>query len=275
VRYLEIKTAKQAARLARDLKKRKHRELTNRFLIEGVNFVEDALISRAELDYLLVSEKFWQRKKGKGIIDLASSRGIPIFSVKENVLAGLADTETPQGIVAVSQMPVWNEEDVIYGQDALLVALDGLQDPGNLGTIIRAGAGAGVSGFFLGEGTVDLYNSKVLRSTMGTVFRVPAFHQVELVSLINRLKLTGFTSIAADPRAELKYYCADLEKGPLLILIGNESRGISPELLETVDLRVSIPLSEGVESLNAAVAAALILYEVFRQRDPEGYKCKI
>lgn len=267
MRFLEIKTAKQAARFARNLKKRKHREITNRFLIEGVNFVEDALISKAELDYLLVSEKFWQRKKGKGIIDLASSCGIPIFTVKGNVLAGLADTETPQGIVAVSQIPVWDEDEIIHGQDALLVALDGLQDPGNLGTIIRSGAGAGVSGFFLGEGTVDLYNSKVLRSTMGTVFRVPAFHQVQLVPLIKRLKSLGFITIAAEPRAKIKYYRADFQKGPLLVLIGNEGRGIRPELLDIVDLRVSIPLSEGVESLNAAVAAALILYEVLRQRD--------
>lgn len=268
--FLEVKTTKQATRFARDLKKRKHRQLTSRFLIEGVNFVEDALIDRAALDYMLVSDKFWQRKKGKRIIDLASSRGIRVFSVKENVLAKLADTETPQGIVAVCQIPVWNKDEIICGQDALVVALDGLQDPGNLGTIIRAGAGAGVSGFFLGEGTVDLYNPKVLRSTMGTVFRVPTFYQVELVSLIKRLKSLGFTTIAADPRARIKYYCADFKKGPLLFIIGNESRGIRKELLDIVDLKVSIPLSEGVESLNAAVAAALIFYEVYRQRDPEG-----
>ncbi|MGB4504363.1 MAG: RNA methyltransferase [Syntrophaceticus sp.] len=267
---MEIKTAKQAIRFARDLKKRKHRQNTNRFLIEGVNFVEDAFINGAELDYLLVSESFWQREKGKVIIDLARSQGIPFFSVQENTLARLADTETPQGILAVSQMPVWNEDQVLQGQDTILVALDGLQDPGNLGTIIRSGAGVGVSGFYLGEGTVDLYNPKVLRSTMGTIFRVPAFQQVQLFSFIKRLKSLGFKTIAADPRAKLKYYRADFLKGPLLILIGNEGKGISLELLDIVDLRVSIPLSEGVESLNAAVAAALILYEVVRQRDLEG-----
>ena len=102
---------------------------------------------------------------------------------------------------------------------------------------------------------------------MGTVFRVPAFHQVQLVPLIKRLKSLGFITIAAEPRAKIKYYRADFQKGPLLVLIGNEGRGIRPELLDIVDLRVSIPLSEGVESLNAAVAAALILYEVLRQRD--------
>lgn len=264
---LEIRTAKQAARLARDLKSKKKRHGNNRFIIEGVNSVEDALINRAGLDCLLVSEKFWPRKKGKEVIDLAVSRGISVFSVQESVLVGLFDTKTPQGIMAVCQMPVWNIEDVICGQDALLVALDGLQDPGNLGTIIRSGAGIGVSGFVLGEGTVDLYNSKVLRSTMGTIFRVPVFQQVELVAFIKRLKSLGFITIAAAPRAKIKYYCADFKKGSLLILIGNESSGIKTELLDIVDLIVSIPVSKDVESLNAAVAAALILYEVFRQRD--------
>lgn len=267
--FVKVQTAKQAVRFARDLKKRKLRHVTKQFLIEGINFVEDALLNRAEISYLLVSDQLCQREKGRSVIELAQSRGVPFFCVQEKILARLADTETPQGILAVCKMPVWDEEQVIQGQDALLVALDGVQDPGNLGTMIRAGAGVGANGFFLGEGTVDLYNSKVLRSTMGTVFQVPVFHQVRLVPFIKRLKSMGLITVAADPRGEIKYYGADFRKGPLLVIIGNESRGISAELLEAVDLRVSIPLAEGVESLNAAVAAALILYEIFRQRDTQ------
>lgn len=270
--FCEIQTAKQAVRFARDLKKRKHRHDKKQFLIEGINFVEDALLNRAEISYLLVSDKFHERKKGKGVMELAQARGVPLFCIKENILANLSDTETPQGVLAVSKMPVWNDEQVIYMKDALLVALDGVQDPGNLGTMIRTGAGVGVSGFFLGEGTVDLYNSKVLRSTMGTIFQVPVFHQVQLVSLVKRLKLLGFKTVAADPRAKTKHYRADFQKDPLLVIVGNEGRGIRTELLKAVDLRLSIPLAEGVESLNAAVAAALILYEVFRQRDTQTEK---
>ncbi|HBG23067.1 MAG TPA: RNA methyltransferase [Peptococcaceae bacterium] len=267
--FFKMLTAKQAVRFARDLQKRKHRHDTKHFFIEGINFVEDALLNRAEIRYLLVSDKLCQKEKGKGVMELAQSRGVPFFCVQENALARLADTETPQGILAVCKMPVWDEEQVIQGQDALLVALDGVQDPGNLGTMIRTGAGIGVNGFFLGEGTVDLYNSKVLRSTMGTTFQVPAFHRVQLIPFIKRLKSMGFKTVAADPRAEIKHYGADFRKGPLVVIIGNESRGISPELLKAVDLRVSIPLAEGVESLNAAVAAALVLYEIFRQRDTQ------
>ncbi len=267
---MKIKTAEQAIRSARYLKLRKHRQSTKRFLIEGASFVQDALVNGAEIDCLLASDSFLQKKKGKLLSEFARSRGIPFFSVKENILCSLADTETPQGIVAVGRMPVWSEEQVIHGQDTVLVALDGLQDPGNLGTIIRSGAGAGVNGFFLGEGTVDLYNSKVLRSTTGMVFQVPVFHQARLVPLINRLKSLGYIAVAADPGARVKYYRTDFRKGALAIIIGNEGGGISRELLDIADLRVAIPLAEGVESLNAAVAAALILYEICRQRDEDS-----
>lgn len=264
---MQIKSLKHALRLARELKKRKYREATGRFLIEGINFVDDAIKSGAVVDCLILTEKVCCKDKGKKLLRHVHSQGIPLFFVDEAVFAELADTETPQGVLAVGSMPVWDASKVAMSQDALLLALDGLQDPGNLGTIIRSSDGVGVDGVFLGEGTVDLYNSKVLRSTMGSVFRIPVFSKVDLVSLLLRLREAGFKIVAADPRASLKYYQADFKKGRFLILIGNESRGIRQELLDLVDLSVCIPLREEVESLNAGVAAALLLYEVYRQRD--------
>lgn len=268
----EIRTVKQAVQLARELKRRKYREATRRFLIEGINFVGDALKSGIRVDYLLITEKIRQRQKGRMFLQHALSREIPFFFVKEDILARLADTENPQGVLAVASMPVWDENEVIAGENALLLALDSIQDPGNLGTIIRSGDGVGVNGVFLGGGTVDIYNPKVLRSTMGSVFRVPAFPKTDLMPLIQNLREMGFSIVAADPRANFKYYQADFRKGRFLVLIGNESHGISPALLELVDLGVCIPLRKEVESLNAAVATALILYEVFRQRDTMGYR---
>jgi len=264
---LEIKSTKQAVKFARTLKKRKYRELYHNFLIEGVNFVEDALLNKAPVDYVMVAENNKYSPKYKGIIEQTRLQQLPLLFVKDDLLAKLSDTETPQGVVAVCSMPSWNEEQVLREGDGVLVALDGLQDPGNLGTIIRSAAGVGVSGVFLGEGTVDLFNPKVLRATMGTVFRIPVFQQVDLITLIKKVKQAGFQTVAADPRADKKYYHVDFRLGGHLILIGNESRGIRSELLDLVDLRVSIPLMSGVESLNAAVAASLILYEIFRQRD--------
>ncbi|MFY9141244.1 MAG: RNA methyltransferase [Thermacetogeniaceae bacterium] len=265
---MEIKTMKQALKFARCLKKRKYRELYHNFLIEGVNFVEDALFNNAPLDYVMVAEDNRYSQKCKEIMEQARLQQLPLFFVKDELLAKISDTETPQGVVAVCSMPVWNEEQVIREGDGLLVALDGLQDPGNLGTIIRTAAGVGVKAVFLGKGTVDLFNPKVLRATMGAVFRVPVFQQVELDTLIRKVKEAGFLTVAADPRTDKKYYHVDFRKGGHLILIGNESRGIRTELLDLVDLKVRIPLAGGVESLNAAVAASLILYEIFRQRDP-------
>lgn len=265
---MEIKTSKQALKFARCLKKRKYRELYHNFLIEGVNFVEDALINKAPIEYVMVAENNQNSQKYKEIMEQARLQQVPLFFIKDDLLAKISDTETPQGIVAVCSMPNWNEEQVLREGDGLLIALDGLQDPGNLGTIIRSAAGVGLSGVFLGEGTVDLYNPKVLRATMGTVFRIPVFQQVDLITLIRKVKKAGFQTVAADPRADKKYYHTDFRKGGHLILIGNESRGIRAELLDLVDMRVCIPLMEGVESLNAAVAASLILYEIYRQRDP-------
>jgi len=266
---LEIRTSKQAVKFARCLKKRKYRELYHNFLIEGVNFVGDALLNNAPIDFVMVAENNQHSEKYQEIMEQARLQQVPLFFVKDELLAKISDTETPQGVVAVCSMPSWNEEQVIREGDGLLVALDGLQDPGNLGTIIRSAAGVGVSGVFLGEGTVDIYNPKVLRATMGAVFRVPVFQQVDLITLIRKVKEAGFQTVAAEPRADKKYYRVDFRKGGHLILIGNESRGIRAELLDLVDLRVSIPLVGGVESLNAAVAASLILYEIFRQRDQD------
>lgn len=266
---MQINNLKHALRLARDLKKRKHRETTGRFLVEGINFVDDAIKSGVGFDCLILTEKICYKDKGKKLFQNAQSQGIPLFFVEGDVFVGLADTETPQGVLGIASMPVWNVEQAIRSQDALLLALDGLQDPGNLGTIIRSSDGVGVNGVFLGKGTVDFYNPKVLRSTMGSVFRIPVFSRVNLVSLLLRLREAGFKIVAADPRASLKYYQADFKKGRFLILIGNESHGIREELLELVDLSVCIPLRDEVESLNAAVAAALMLYEVYRQRDIE------
>jgi len=264
---LTINTVKQAVRLARELKRRRHREATGRFLIEGINFVGDALQCGAAIDCLLMTEKVRQREKGRIILQHALSREIPFFFVKEEILDRLTDTETPQGVLAIAPKPVWDENEAIAAEEALLLALDGIQDPGNLGTIIRSGDGVGVNGIFLGGGTVDIYNPKVLRSTMGSVFRIPAFPKTDLLQLIRKLREKGFFVVAADPRADIKYYQADFRRGRFLIVIGNESRGISPALLELADLKVRIPLKEDVESLNAAVAAALVLFEVLRQRD--------
>lgn len=257
---------KRAVQLARSLKKRRVREAERRFVIEGINFVEEALKSGIELDFLICTEKGLQRDKGSYLLEQGVKADIPLYIVDERVFERLAETETPQGILAVGRMPYWIEEGVLKKDRGIWLALDAIQDPGNLGTIIRTAEAVGAEAVFLGEGTVDLYNSKVLRATMGSVFRVPSFSRMNLKELVSRMRESGIFVVSADPHTGQVYYQANLRYPRLAVVIGNEGRGISPELLTLSDIRVKIPLEGKVESLNAAVAGALILYEIKRQQ---------
>ncbi len=257
---------KQAVQFARSLKKRKVREAEHRFIIEGISFVEEALKSGVHLDYLICTEKGLQREKGRSLIEHPGLANVTLYIVEERIFEKIAETETPQGILAVGRMPVWTEEGILQKREGTWLVLDALQDPGNLGTILRTAEAVEVKAVFLGEGTVDLYNSKVLRATMGSVFRVPTFSKVNLKELLGRMKESGIFVIAADPYSDKIYYRTDLRCPRLSVVIGNEGRGISPEILALSDNRIKIPLRGKVESLNAAVATALILYEIQRQK---------
>lgn len=263
---MEIRTTRQAVQLARRLGRRKVRDVERRFVIEGITFVEEALRSDSVVECLVYSERMLQHQRGWALLDNAREQGLPAFLVDEPLYGELSDTETPQGVLAVVQKPAWQQGLLLQQQTGLLLALDGLQDPGNLGTILRTGDGAGVSGVWLGQGTVDLYNPKVLRATMGSIFRLPSFSGVDLPLLLTELKTSGWQVVAAVPHTGQSYFQADLRHTRLLLVIGNEAHGISRDLVALADQVVSIPLRPEVESLNAAVAAALLIYEVQRQR---------
>jgi TrmH family RNA methyltransferase len=252
--------------LARRLGRRKVREIEQCFVIEGVTFVDEALRSASAVECLVYTEKILLHLKGQALLNRAREQGVPAFQVDEQLYEELSDTETPQGALAVAQKPVWRQSELLQRPTGLFLALDGLQDPGNLGAILRTGDGAGVDGVWLGQGTVDLYNPKVLRATMGSIFRLPAFAGVDLPLLLPEMKAGGIRVVAAVPHAGLSYFQTDMKHHRLLLLIGNEAHGISRGLLNLADQAVSIPLRPVVESLNAAVAAALLIYEVQRQR---------
>jgi TrmH family RNA methyltransferase len=263
---MEVRTARQAVQLARRLGRRKAREIEQRFVIEGITFVDEALSSASAVECLVYTERMPLHRKGQALLNRAREQGVPAFQVDEQTYEELSDTETPQGVLAVAQKPVWRQTELLQRPAGLFLALDGLQDPGNLGAILRTGDGAGVDGVWMGQGTVDLYNPKVLRATMGSVFRLPAFAGVDLPLLLPELKAVGMRVVAAVPHAGQSYFQADLKHRRLLLLIGNEALGISRSLLALADQTVSIPLRPVVESLNAAVAAALLIYEVRRQQ---------
>jgi TrmH family RNA methyltransferase len=261
---MNIRSVKQAVALTRNLRKRKVRSAERCFIVEGINFVEEALRSQIQIEYLLCTDRLIEREKGKMLLEEMRRLEVPLFLVSEKIFEDLAQTDTPQGVLAVGVQKKWPVEQLRQSR-GLMLALDRLQDPGNLGTILRTSDAVGVQAIFLSEGTVDVYNSKVLRSTMGSVFRVPTAADQSLLDVIRGMKERGVLVVAADAHAATDYFRAPLKVESLLLVIGNEGQGIQPELLELADQRVTIPLRQGVESLNAAVATALVLYEIYRQ----------
>lgn len=268
---VKVNSGKQAIKYARKLLRRKYRKQEKRLVVEGLRFLEEVLKNRLQPDFILCTDKVVQQERGKMLLDQATSLKIPIFRISEAELQELADTKTPQGILAVVPQPEWRKEELLERDEGLFLALDRIQDPGNLGTLIRTGDAVGVTAVYLSRGTVDVFNPKVLRATMGSVFRVPVIADVDLCGLLGKMKNLGFFVVAGDPRGKKIYYEANLRKPLLVVIIGNEAHGIDPQLLALADEVVQIPLRQGVESLNAAVATGILLYEAHRQRRSSPY----
>lgn len=250
------------------LLERKGREEQDRFLVEGAHLVEEALNSGAEVLTVLYDE---QRE-----IDPACQRAIEkrsgelhIVAVSPAVIGKLTETRSPQGIVAEVKrnQGKWTEwMKSAAERDYLLLLLDEIQDPGNLGTILRTAEAAGVDAVILGEGSVDLYNGKVIRATMGALFRLPVFVH-PLPERIEELQSREQARVLVSSLKEnsFAYHEADY-RGKLAIVIGNEGRGVSDEVARLADGYVHIPLYGRAESLNAAVAAGILVYEAQRSR---------
>lgn len=253
------------------LKKQIHtRRQEGLFVVEGWKMVGEALAhSLVAHLYVRESESDSFGTKLQNTAGKASFKDVPVEVVSNSVFQQLSDTVTPQGIMATVRMPQFDRLEVVQGQaggiyeEAKLLVLENIQDPGNMGTILRTAEGAGISGIVLGKGCVDLFNPKVVRSTMGALFRVPFYCCEDVVSEIIDLKACGFTFYAAHLQGE-KDYCDVTYDGKIGIMIGNEANGLSEELSQLADIKVKIPMEGQLESLNAAVSAALFVYEVHR-----------
>lgn len=185
--------------------------------------------------------------------------------VADSVFRQMSDTKTPQGVLCVLKMPVYTPEQVLSGEHALIMVLEDLQDPGNAGTILRTGEGAGVTGVVLSKKTVDLFNPKVIRSTMGSVYRMPFCYVEDLREAVKIMKEKGIRTYAAHLRGQ-NSYDRESYQGKTAFFIGNEGNGLSEELSEQADCLIRIPMEGKVESLNAAMAAGILMYEAARQR---------
>ncbi|MGE5700929.1 MAG: TrmH family RNA methyltransferase [Clostridia bacterium] len=246
---------------------RKGREEAGSFLVEGVHLVEEALRSGAKVQTVLYDMD--RGIDGACEAALRSYDGaVKRIAVSEQVLAKLSETKSPQGIIAqVSQQGANWQAWVQSRTDKpfFLLILDELQDPGNLGTILRTAEAAGIDGVVIGENSVDLYNGKVLRSTMGALFRLSVFRQ-PLVQVCQQVKELGARLLVTSVHEGSVSYDEPIYDGSIAIVIGNEGRGVSPEISKLASTHVHIPLYGQAESLNAAVASGIMLYEARRQR---------
>ncbi len=240
----------------RALHSRKERQKHASFLLETTRLVEEARLWSWPLVEVFATPS-WVERHG-------SDWNAPVTLVAETLFSQLVTTETPEGIVAIARIP---EEPAVpaLAPDSLFVALDALQDPGNLGTIIRTADAAGATAILAGKGTVDPYSPKVVRSTMGSLFHLPVLGISDLYPMLDQLSAAGASVIAASLGSDRSLYDLDLS-GPVVWLIGNESQGLSPEALEHATIEIRIPMPGRAESLNAAVAAAVCLFETVRQR---------
>lgn len=245
-------------------KKSKARREQDVFVIEGIKMFQETPAHRLVKAY--VSESFYQQietndsEQKEFILD-----DIDYEIVKDTVFHEISDTITPQGIMAIVRRSHYELAQFLETPKAHLVFLEDLRDPGNLGTILRTGEGAGVTGIILSKSCVDIYNPKVIRSTMGSIYRIPHIYVDDFKETIIQAKNNGIDLYAAHLDGQKDYDKEDYSDS-CGILIGNEANGLSDEIAQLATRYIKIPMEGKVESLNAAIAAAILMYEVYRQR---------
>lgn len=258
-------------------KKAKVRNEQDVFVVEGIKMYEE--VPPDCLVQTFMSESFFRKYDASSGHKFKAKTKSDIIILSDPVFAAASDTATPQGVLCVVRQYHYSQDDLLRPADApekeggtpaadrqpLLVVLENLQDPGNLGTILRTAEGAGVTGILLTGGCVDIYNPKVIRSTMGSIYRMPFCCVDDLTAVVSSLQKYGIRFYAAHLRGAVSYEQPDYT-GPSAFLIGNESRGLTDAAADAADVRVKIPMCGQVESLNAGIAAAVLMYEAARQR---------
>lgn len=238
------------AKRVRDIRAGK---IEGRFVIEGERWIEEH--PDINIETFVVGEE-------ANISRLGNRAPVVVLGNKQ--IKALSDMVTPQGIIAICKKRTYTLDSVVTKNPAFVLMLDQISDPGNMGTILRSAAAFGVDFVLVGKGCVDIYNSKVVRSTAGAIFKLQIIEDVDLLQVQGFLKQNKIKTIAASPHAEDYYYNIDLAQS-VCILVGNEARGISPQLVRACEYYVKIPIVN-MESLNVSVACGIIMQEVFRQR---------
>jgi len=254
-----MKTTKAVAKAAAFLKLKKYRVQTGEYLVEGIRNVEEALEHAVTKTIFYVPS---EDARLMALLQKAEDKDIVISETSAGYMEQISDTATPPGVIAVCQMPRYKLEDVFLSNKMVLV-LDRVQDPGNLGTIIRTADAAGIGGIIALTGTVDAYNPKVVRSAMGSLFHVPLVENVSEADFLEYAAKHHYVTVAtAVENGESIFAAGHLDK--VAVIVGNEANGVSASLLKLADKRYYIPMKGRAESLNVAMAAGIIMFELNR-----------
>lgn len=231
--------------------------------IEGVRLAEEALRSGLTIDTCFAVQR--EEPRQNELLSLLTSQNVSVQFTTPEVLSVLSDTVQSQGVILLAQRPMLSASALLEASTTLFLGLDRVQDPGNMGTLIRTAEAAGVGGIVALGGSVDVFSPKVLRSSMGSAFRLPILANATVEQLLALRDSQGLKIVAAAGEGEIDYTDYDWQQ-PTLLLLGNEGRGVDQALMQQCDARLCIPLLNSVESLNVAAAGAVMLFEAARQR---------
>ncbi len=243
------------------LKRKKYRADHKKLLVEGYRLCEEAICSDFVVESLLIQQSEITFPKAAGLIRDAKKKNIEIIEITKNNVKKMAETVSSQGVFCVVQQKISNIEQVMSQRDCFIVISDAIQDPGNLGTLIRTCDWFCIDALLLCAATVELYNPKVVRATMGSIFHLPIIEEIDLQQIIPQLKSRAFQIYAADVSG--KKLCQKIKyKAPLALILGNENQGIEKSVLPLIDNTVRIQSYGKAESLNVAVAGAIFLHTI-------------
>jgi len=243
---------------------KKGRRQSHLFLVEGTRLTQEALNSDWRVLELYYSRELNNSENGTKLLKLGREKKVSALEVQEKSIRKMAETETPQGVVAVVEKKRFDLDQFLQQTPEFIIAIENLKDPGNLGTIIRTADALGGDGIFLSSDSVELYNPKVVRGTMGSLFHLPIFYPVQLKEFLSGLK-PKFQILASVPSGGAN--CSELDYSePVCLLLGGEAFGLSDQILDLADEKVSIPQLGSAESLNVSVAAGILMYEIVKYK---------
>lgn len=255
--YIESKNNKAIKEL-KSLSDKKYRDELGLFVADGLRFVNE-IPQTVKVEKMIFSESFVNK------FDISEyNQKTDYLIISDKLFTEISETKNPQGIMAICKKNMYIAEDIIK-KGGFYIMAEEMNDPGNLGTVIRTAHAAGADGIFLSKGSVDVYNSKVLRATMGSIFKIPAVQNINMDETAALLRKNGIRLFAAHLKGNKNHYEANYTEG-CAFLLGNEARGLSDYAASLCDELIKIPMPGGAESLNASVAAAVLMYEAVRQK---------